>query len=135
MKALDKFQIWSACRRLWNGKCHRVPHTVAERVLKRIRLPTKPLAVLAISCVCRKLSSEKCNDKTRASCGNFLLLSSLAFADYIDKKWSVVGWTGEAWFVEPKNVIGQTQMFHKGEARGVFYGCDFAGQSSRRCKT
>lgn len=60
----------------------------------------------------------------------FCCLSSLAFADYIDTKWSVVGWTGEAWFVEPKNVIGRTQMFHKGEAKGVFYGCDFAGQSS-----
>lgn len=53
-----------------------------------------------------------------------------ATADYIDTTWSVVGWTGEAWYIEPQSVIGKTQMFNKGEAEGIFYKCDFKGQSS-----
>lgn len=48
-----------------------------------------------------------------------LTCSTPAFADYIDTKWSVVGFTGEAWFVNSQNIIGQSQSFHKGEADGV----------------
>ncbi|HCP81988.1 MAG TPA: hypothetical protein DIT67_10500 [Octadecabacter sp.] len=57
-------------------------------------------------------------------------LSAPANADFIDTRWSVVGFTGEAWFINPQNVIGQSQLFHKGRAEGVFYSCNFAGQSS-----
>lgn len=59
-----------------------------------------------------------------------LALNTPAYADFIDTRWSVVGFTGEAWFINPQNVIGYSQLFNKGFAEGVFYNCDYAGQSS-----
>ncbi|WP_209833798.1 hypothetical protein [Ruegeria sp. HKCCE3926] len=53
-----------------------------------------------------------------------------ANADFIDTQWSVVGFTGEAWFIDAQDVIGQSQTFNRGFAEGVFYNCDYAGQSS-----
>ncbi|MQX45739.1 hypothetical protein [Sinorhizobium medicae] len=53
-----------------------------------------------------------------------------AKADFIDTTWSVVGWTGEAWYIDTNSVIGKTQRFYKGEAEGVFYQCSFQGQSA-----
>lgn len=50
-------------------------------------------------------------------------------ADSIDGDWSIVGFAGEAWFVEPSRLIGQTQSFSGGFATGPLYQCDFAGQS------
>ena len=58
------------------------------------------------------------------------LLSAPAQADFIDTRWSVVGFTGEAWFINPQSVIGQSQTFNRGYAEGLFYYCDYAGQSS-----
>ena len=58
------------------------------------------------------------------------LLFTPAQADFIDTRWSVVGFTGEAWFIDPQSVIGQSQTFNRGYAEGVFYNCDYAGQSS-----
>lgn len=58
------------------------------------------------------------------------ILSAPAQADFIDTRWSVVGFTGEAWFINPQSVIGQSQTFNRGYAEGVFYNCDYAGQSS-----
>lgn len=58
------------------------------------------------------------------------ILSVPAQADFIDTRWSVVGFTGEAWFINPQSVIGQPQTFNRGYAEGVFYDCDYAGQSS-----
>lgn len=51
-------------------------------------------------------------------------------ADFIDTTWRVIGWTGEAWYVNTKDIIGSSQKFYKGEADGIFYNCDFKGQSS-----
>jgi len=58
------------------------------------------------------------------------ILSTPALADFIDTRWSVVGFTGEAWFINPQSVIDQSQAFNRGYAEGVFYNCDYAGQSS-----
>lgn len=58
------------------------------------------------------------------------ILSAPAQADFIDTRWSVVGFTGEAWFINTQSAIGQSQTFNRGYAEGVFYSCDFAGQSS-----
>ncbi|MHC0054929.1 hypothetical protein [Actibacterium sp. D379-3] len=58
------------------------------------------------------------------------ILSAPAHADFIDTRWSVVGFTGEAWFINPQSVIGQSQTFNRGYAEGAFYNCDHAGQSS-----
>jgi hypothetical protein len=58
------------------------------------------------------------------------ILSAPAQADFIDTSWSVVGFTGEAWFINTQSVIGQSQTFNRGYAEGVFYNCDYAGQSS-----
>ncbi|KQQ72437.1 hypothetical protein ASF70_12975 [Rhizobium sp. Leaf321] len=59
-----------------------------------------------------------------------LLLPNLARADFIDTTWTVIGWSGEAWFSNTKNIVGKSQKFYKGEASGIFYSCDNAGQSS-----
>lgn len=57
------------------------------------------------------------------------LAASPASADFIETIWKVEKFTGEAWFVQPMKVIGQTQMFDGGYAEGVFYDCEFNGQS------
>ncbi|WP_281841206.1 hypothetical protein [Sinisalibacter aestuarii] len=57
-------------------------------------------------------------------------MSAPAQADFIDTDWSVAGFTGEAWFINPQSVIGKSQEFYRGFAQGVFYTCDYAGQSS-----
>ena len=59
-----------------------------------------------------------------------VILSAPAQADFIDTRWSVVGFTGEAWFINPQSVIDQSQTFNRGYAEGVFFNCDHAGQSS-----
>ncbi|SEN62157.1 hypothetical protein SAMN04488077_12215 [Roseovarius tolerans] len=61
-------------------------------------------------------------------CG--LALNAPAHADFIDTRWSIVGFNGEAWFINLQTVIGKSQLFNKGYAEGVFYNCDYAGQSS-----
>ena len=53
-----------------------------------------------------------------------------ALGDFLDTTWTVTGFAGEAWFAEPETIIGQTQTFERGYAEGVFYQCDFGGQSS-----
>ena len=53
-----------------------------------------------------------------------------AFSDFIDTKWKVVGFSGEAWFADPRLTLGKTQEFNRGYAEGVFYSCNFAGQSA-----
>lgn len=57
------------------------------------------------------------------------LAVSPASADFVDTTWTVEKFTGEAWFVQPNKVTGQTQMFDGGYAEGIFYDCDFNGQS------
>lgn len=56
--------------------------------------------------------------------------AGVACADFLDTTWTVTQFDGEAWFVEPEKVIGQTQTFEGGYAEGAFYTCDFNGQSS-----
>jgi hypothetical protein len=58
------------------------------------------------------------------------LFAVTASADFIDTRWSVVGFTGEAWFINPQNNVGKSQMFYRGYAEGTFYSCNYAGQSS-----
>jgi len=50
-------------------------------------------------------------------------------AQYIDTKWIVTGYFGELWFAEEEDILGKHQEFYKGWADGVFYSCDYAGQS------
>ena len=50
-------------------------------------------------------------------------------AQMIDAKWTVTKYAGEAWFTEPDAFVGRTQRFYKGEAEGVFYSCNYEGQS------
>ena len=63
----------------------------------------------------------------------FLILTMaftrLVEAYFIDTEWKIVGYAGEGWFVQPEQIIGQSQSFERGWAGGVFYSCDFAGQS------
>ena len=56
-------------------------------------------------------------------------VSSPAKAQFVDTKWQVTGFVGEAWFADTGKIIGQTQEFFKGWAQGIFYNCDYAGQS------
>jgi hypothetical protein len=57
-----------------------------------------------------------------------------AHADFIDTEWRVVGFTGEAWFIEPQRLIGEAQRFHAGFSDGPFYSCDHGGQSTTYTK-
>ena len=60
----------------------------------------------------------------------FVLISTtVSAAPFVDTNWKVIGYVGEAWFANPSKIIGKHQYFFKGEAAGVFYACDFEGQS------
>ena len=54
-------------------------------------------------------------------------LAAPASADFIDTTWTVTGFTGDAIFVDPDALIGQTQYFERGFAEGAFFACDFEG--------
>ena len=56
-------------------------------------------------------------------------LSNLSFANFIATKWKVLSYVGETWFSKPEDIIGKYQEFFKGWAEGVFYSCNYAGQS------
>lgn len=60
----------------------------------------------------------------------YAALSGAALADFVDTRWVVTGFTGKAWYINTQTVIGQSQTFNKGYAEGVFYNCNYAGQSS-----
>ncbi len=57
-------------------------------------------------------------------------ISTSGKADFIDAQWTVVEFTGEAWFVDAQSIIGKTQTFNRGYGDGIFYRCNYAGQSS-----
>ena len=61
----------------------------------------------------------------------FLLsgLPNLTHAHVIDTSWRVTEVVGEPWFADPSSIIGKDQEFFKGWAEGVFYECDYKGQS------
>ena len=60
-----------------------------------------------------------------------ILLTMLlpAKADMIDVTWYVDSFVGDPIFADPKRILGQRQMFYKGMAKGVFYSCDYEGQT------
>ena len=62
----------------------------------------------------------------------FILLSSELNAQCpkkLDGVWTVTGFSGELWYAEEKDIINKNQQFFKGSAEGVFYSCDYGGQS------
>lgn len=72
-------------------------------------------------------------------CANFFSVVALcsalfnpthANADFIDTSWTVIGFTGEPYFIEPQAMVGKIQRLNRGEADGAFYRCPFKGQSS-----
>tara|TARA_Y200000002_G_scaffold337049_1_gene305590 strand:+ start:1151 stop:1639 length:489 start_codon:yes stop_codon:yes gene_type:complete len=58
-----------------------------------------------------------------------LIFPSILNAQYIDTKWTVTGYFGELWFAEEEDILGKQQQFFKGWADGIFYSCNYAGQS------
>ena len=62
----------------------------------------------------------------------FLLVffTETSHANFIDTKWKVSNVVGETWFSKSENIIGKYQEFYKGFSEGVFYSCDYAGQSA-----
>ena len=58
-----------------------------------------------------------------------LLFTFQVHANFIETKWKVVGFVGEPWFADTKSIIGKTQSFEGGWSEGIFYSCDYAGQS------
>ena len=62
--------------------------------------------------------------------GVLFTFPSILSAQYIDTKWTVTGYFGELWFAEEEDILGKHQEFYKGWADGVFYSCDYAGQSA-----
>ena len=63
-----------------------------------------------------------------------LISTTVSAAPFVDTNWKVIGYVGEAWFANPSKIIGKHQYFFKGEATGVFYACDFGGQSKTYTK-
>ena len=61
---------------------------------------------------------------------SMLIFPSILNAQYIDTKWTVTGYFGELWYAEEEDILGKQQEFFKGWADGVFYSCDYAGQSA-----
>ena len=59
----------------------------------------------------------------------FFLISFHASANFVETKWEVKEYFGEAWYAEPESIIGKFQEFYKGYEKGVFYNCDYEGQS------
>ena len=62
----------------------------------------------------------------------FLLIFIFSFqtnAQFVETKWEVTEFFGEAWFANPSDIIGNFQKFYKGYSEGVFYNCDYEGQS------
>ena len=62
--------------------------------------------------------------------GYLITCPSILSAQYIDTKWTVTGYFGELWFAEEEEILDKYQEFYKGWADGVFYSCDYAGQSA-----
>ena len=62
--------------------------------------------------------------------GFLLTFPMILSAQYIDTKWTVTGYFGELWFAKEEDILGKYQEFYKGWADGVFYSCDYAGQSA-----
>ena len=60
----------------------------------------------------------------------FLISPSILSAQYIDTKWTVTEYFGELWYAEEEDILGKHQEFFKGFADGVFYSCNYAGQSA-----
>ena len=58
-----------------------------------------------------------------------LFFSNTSIANFTDTKWKVSSHVGELWFSKSEEIIGKYQEFYKGWAEGVFYSCDYAGQS------
>ena len=52
-----------------------------------------------------------------------------AKANFIETVWIVDSFVGDPTFADPKKILGQRQMFYRGSAKGVFYSCDYAGQT------
>ena len=59
-----------------------------------------------------------------------LFFTTTSYANFIDTKWKVSNVVGETWFAKSENIIGKHQEFYKGFSEGVFYSCDYAGQSA-----
>ncbi len=58
-----------------------------------------------------------------------LTYSIPAKADMVETTWFVDSFVGDPTFGDPKKILGQSQMFYKGSAKGVFYSCNYSGQT------
>jgi hypothetical protein len=60
---------------------------------------------------------------------SFTTLAGVAHADFIETQWTVTEYRGDVPASERIKVVGKTQEFLGGWADGVFYACDYAGQT------
>jgi len=58
-----------------------------------------------------------------------LISPTVSAAPFVETDWKVTGYVDEVWFANPSEIIGKHQYFLDGSAGGVFYSCDYAGQS------
>ena len=61
-----------------------------------------------------------------------LILLTMLFpakADMVETTWFVDSFVGDPTFADPEKILGQKQMFYKGSAKGVFYSCNYSGQT------
>ena len=59
----------------------------------------------------------------------FLTFLIPAKADMVETTWFVDSFVGDPTFADPKKIKGQRQMFYKGSAKGIFYSCNYSGQT------
>lgn len=59
----------------------------------------------------------------------FFSVTAPAQADFLETNWIVEKFTGELWFLDASDFVGETQSFQGGYADGVFYACNYDGQS------
>ena len=90
------------------------------------KTPTYTVLLLRLSKILKSLNEIL---KKVVALGLLLTFPSILSAQYIDTKWTVTGYFGELWFAEEEDILGKHQEFYKGWADGVFYSCDYAGQS------
>ena len=94
---------------------------------RQTQLPPYTVFLLQLSKILKLLNKIL---KKVVSVGFLFTFPSILSAQYIDTKWTVTGYFGELWFAEEEDILGKNQEFYKGWADGVFYSCDYAGQSA-----
>ncbi len=59
----------------------------------------------------------------------FLISFKVNAIPFVETKWQIKEYYGEAWYADTTKIIGKFQEFNRGYSEGVFFNCDYGGQS------